>query len=115
MATSMLRRLRNLWYLFLRAMYRIRRASLYAWYFLAVVGVSASLAVIGLFAWAARVELPSVDNFKDRAVTQSTKIYDRTGRVLLFDVHNNIQRTVLPFADISKHIKNATEIGRAHV
>ncbi len=92
----------------MKLMFRIKRASLYLWYFLAVIGVGVSLAIIGVFAWATRVELPSVDGFKDRAVSQSTKIYDRTGKVLLFNVHNEVQRTVVPFEDISRHLKNAT-------
>lgn len=108
MRTSLTDRPKNLWRLFMKMMYGIKKLSLYLWYFLAVVGVGVSLAVIGVFAWATRVELPSVDGFKDRAVSQSTKIFDRTGKVLLFNVHNEVQRTIIPFEDISRHIKNAT-------
>jgi penicillin-binding protein 1A len=108
MGTPLTDRSKNLWNMFMKMMYRIKRASLYVWYFLAVVGVGVSLAVIGVFAWATRVELPSVDGFKDRPVSQSTKIFDRTGKVLLFNVHNEVQRTIVPFEDISRHLKNAT-------
>lgn len=58
--------------------------------------------------WISTVPLPNLDSFAERKVAQSTKIYDRTGKVLLYDVHQTIRRTVVPFSDISRHIKNAT-------
>lgn len=58
--------------------------------------------------WASTLSMPDIQSFEQRKVTQSTKIYDRTGEVLLFDVHENIQRTVVPFENVSRHIKNAT-------
>jgi 1A family penicillin-binding protein len=86
----------------------LRDRFVYAWYAFAVLGVAATLFIGTTALWAMRVDLPSVYNFNDRHVSQSTKIYDRTGKVLLFDVHENIQRTVVPFGEISRHIKNAT-------
>jgi len=62
----------------------------------------------GLVLWAASLRIPDLDTFDERIVRQSTKIYDRTGEILLFDVHENVQRTVVSFEDISRHIKNAT-------
>src|SRR3989338_9648655 len=61
-----------------------------------------------LFLWAATLKIPDLQTFDERKVEQSTKIYDRTGEILLFDIHENTQRTVVPFSDISRHIKNAT-------
>lgn len=61
-----------------------------------------------LVIWAATMELPNLETFSQRKVVQSTKIYDRTGEVLLYDVHNNVRRTVVPFDTISEYIKNAT-------
>ena len=58
--------------------------------------------------WAASFRVPDLNTFEERIVQQSTKIYDRTGEVLLFDVHENVQRTVVDFDEISRHIKNAT-------
>lgn len=89
-------------------MLKIRDKFKYLWYGLAVTGVLSVLAVFGLVSWAAQMSIPSVNGFRDRAVAQSTKIYDRTGQVLLFDLHNNVQRTIVPFEEISRHVKNAT-------
>lgn len=61
-----------------------------------------------LFVWAATLRIPDLESFDERIVRQSTKIYDRTGEVLLFDVHEDVQRTVIPYEQISHHIKNAT-------
>lgn len=58
--------------------------------------------------WAASLTIPDLRSFEERKISQSTKIYDRTGEVLLFDVHENIKRTIVPLEDISEHIKNAT-------
>jgi len=58
--------------------------------------------------WAAILPMPDLNTFDARVVKQSTKIYDRTGEVLLYDFHENIQRTVVPFENISHHLKNAT-------
>lgn len=62
----------------------------------------------GLLLWASTIQLPSLETFSQRKVAQSTKIYDRTGEVLLYDIHNDIRRTVVPFETISPFIKNAT-------
>ena len=61
-----------------------------------------------LLIWSTTLKLPDFDVITERKVEQSTKIYDRTGEILLFDVHEDIQRTVVPFDAISRHIKNAT-------
>lgn len=61
----------------------------------------------GLLLWVASFDIPTLENFAERRVTQSTKIYDRTGEVLLYDVFNNVKRTVVPFEDISPYAKQA--------
>lgn len=54
------------------------------------------------------IEVPSIDNFARRNVDQSTKIYDQTGEVLLWEIHGEERRTIIPFEKISKDVKNAT-------
>lgn len=61
-----------------------------------------------LLLWVSSFRVPDLSSFEQRKITQSTKIFDRTGETLLFDVHENITRTVIPFADMSRNIKNAT-------
>ena len=58
--------------------------------------------------WFANLEIPDLQVFTERKVSESTKIFDRTGKILLYDVHENTKRTVIPFEDISRHVKNAT-------
>lgn len=45
-------------------------------------------------------DLPSPSQFENRKVAESTKIYDRTGDVLLYEIHGEQKRTVIPFEDI---------------
>lgn len=61
-----------------------------------------------LFAWATVLVIPSTDNFQNRKVSESTKIYDRTRNVLLYDVHGTMRRTAVPLEAISPNIRNAT-------
>ncbi len=65
------------------------------------------LAVGGFFIWVATLQLPTLDNFSERKVASSTKIYDRTGEVILYDVHENIKRTVVGGDFIDQDIKDA--------
>lgn len=72
------------------------------------VGAIAVFCASGVLLWAATLRLPDFDVFEERKIEQSTKIFDRTGEALLFDLHQDIQRTVVPFDEISRHVKNAT-------
>jgi len=78
-----------------------------------LVGVASFLFAVFLFIgtvvafWVATLKIPDAGSLNDLKIAQSTKIYDRTGKIILWDIHNDIQRTVVPLADISRHIKNA--------
>lgn len=61
-----------------------------------------------LLVWISTLDIPDLSSFEERRIQQSTKIYDRTGEVLLYDLHQDIRRTVVPYENISRHIKNAT-------
>lgn len=52
--------------------------------------------------------LPSPEQFSVRQVNQSTKIYDRTGNVLLYEIHGEEKRTVVPFNEIPDAVKETT-------
>jgi 1A family penicillin-binding protein len=58
--------------------------------------------------WLSTLDIPDLSSFEERRILQSTKIYDRTGEVVLYDLHQDVRRTIIPFADISRNIKNAT-------
>jgi len=58
--------------------------------------------------WAAVVPIPSINNFENRKVAESTKIFDRTGNIVLYDVHGAIRRTAVPLDQVSPYLQNAT-------
>lgn len=65
------------------------------------------LFTIGLFVYFAK-DLPSTTQVDSRVVAESTKIYDRTGDHLLYDVHGEEKRTIISFDQIPDNIKFAT-------
>lgn len=65
------------------------------------------LATAALFAFIAK-DLPSPGNINKRFVIESTKIYDRTGEHLLYEVHGEEKRTVVDFKDIPESVRAAT-------
>lgn len=52
--------------------------------------------------------LPTVDEIQRREITESTKIYDRTGNQLLYEVYDEEKRTVIPWDTIPDIVKKAT-------
>ena len=69
---------------------------------LGVLGMSA------LLIWAGTVKLPDFKTFENRKIIGSTKIYDRTGEVVLYDLHQDVKRTMIPFEEMGDKIKIAT-------
>lgn len=62
----------------------------------------------GLIIWASLIPIPALNNFQNRQVSQSTKIYDRTGNIVLYDVHGEEERTSVTLDKISPYIREAT-------
>jgi len=58
--------------------------------------------------WLSTMEIPDLHAFETRKIIQSTKIYDRTGEIILYDIHEGAKRTVVPLSEISDYIKNST-------
>ena len=78
---------------------------------LALVAV-ASLAVsfiagTAVVAWISR-DLPDPNKLNDRQISQSTKIYDRTGEQLLYEIYQNQKRTLVNLDQIADLAKKAT-------
>jgi len=63
--------------------------------------------VAGVFLYFAK-DLPSPDKINKRIVSQSTKIFDRTGQHLLYEIHGEEKRTLIPSQDIPDNVKYAT-------
>ena len=52
--------------------------------------------------------LPDPESIALRKVTESTKIYDKTGQILLYDIHGEEKRTIIPWEKIPESLKRAT-------
>ncbi len=68
---------------------------------------AAFLFVVGMFIYFAK-DLPDPNNLNSLVEAQSTKIYDRTGTHLLYEIHGEENRTVVPFSDVPDTVKYAT-------
>lgn len=66
------------------------------------------IAVALLIVFLSTIQLPDFNNFENRNVANSTKIYDRTGKIVLYNIHDNVRRTVVPIEDINPYIRQAT-------
>lgn len=74
---------------------------------LALLGAVGTLILIGALGWLT-AGLPDPNKLMDRVVSQSTKIYDRTGQHLLYEVHGEEQRSLVALADVPSALKWAT-------
>ncbi|MBU4284889.1 PBP1A family penicillin-binding protein [Patescibacteria group bacterium] len=63
--------------------------------------------IVGAFVYLAK-DIPSPQSLTERQITESTKIYDRTGKIILYDVHGEEKRTVISFEEIPQFVKDAT-------
>ena len=88
---------------------RRRPSSLLAW--IAKLGlIVVALGFIGgtgLALWVSR-DLPDPNKLADRQVEQSTKIFDRTGQHLLYEIYQNQKRTVVELDQVAKFAVQAT-------
>src|SRR4030042_424238 len=75
--------------------------------FFAWCGVAGLLFAIGVFAYYAK-DLPSPGKLNKRQVVESTKIYDRTGEHILYEIHGEEKRTTIAIKDMSEIVRAAT-------
>lgn len=57
--------------------------------------------------WAIVTPLPAFGQLQNRETGESTKLYDRSGRVLLYDTKGSMRRVTVPLSEISPHLINA--------
>src|SRR5665811_524115 len=57
--------------------------------FLLALGVIATGLII---IWFSSLKIPDFSSFEERKVINSTKIYDRTGEILLYDINQDVKR-----------------------
>lgn len=68
----------------------------------------AGVIVLGsIFLWMSK-SLPDPASLSYRLVPQSTKIYDRTGKTILYDIYGEEKRTVVSLSQIPERVKQAT-------
>lgn len=72
------------------------------------IGGVAVLGIALITLWVASFRIPDFHSFEDRKVSSSTQIFDRTGKILLYDLHQDVKRTNVSFEEMSPYIKNAT-------
>lgn len=72
-----------------------------------ILGIVGFLSFGILLAWVGRA-LPDPENLEHRILAQSTKIFDRTGTHLLYEVHGEEKRTIIELDQIPKNAVNAT-------
>jgi len=58
--------------------------------------------------WLSTIKIPDLNSLEAWRISESTKILDRTGKILLYDVHENIKRTIIPLDKISNNAQKAT-------
>src|SRR3989344_6550988 len=73
-----------------------------------ISGITVLFLGSGAFAYSLVSNLPNPERINERAVVESTKIYDRTGKVLLYDIHGEERRTVIPLVEMPENIREAT-------
>jgi len=73
-------------------------------FFLAIFFLGAILLIFVYFS----KDLPDPQKINERQIVESTKIFDRTGKIILYDIHGEEKRTVIPFEEIPQQMKNAT-------
>lgn len=73
-----------------------------------LICLSLGLILITVMAiYIATITIPDFSNFANRKIDNSTQIYDRTGKILLYDVHGDIKRVQVSSQEISPYIKDA--------
>ncbi|MDB5265399.1 MAG: putative penicillin-binding protein [Parcubacteria group bacterium] len=72
-----------------------------------LAGIGLLILGIGIL-WVALTPIPALNTFDSQKVAQSTKIYDRTGNTLLYDLNHDVSRQVVPLTDISPNLQQAT-------
>ncbi len=84
---------------------RFRLGRLLRW--VGLVAVCAVVGFAGMVLWYSR-GLPDPNRLIDRTVAQTTKLYDRTGEHVLYEIHGAEKRSVVPLSSIPPVVQQAT-------
>lgn len=72
--------------------------------FLAILAAVFLIIAFVAVAWISR-DLPNPNQLINREVAQSTKIYDRTGENILYEIHGDQKRTLISLSDLPEYVK----------
>jgi penicillin-binding protein 1C len=87
---------------------RHNRSALHTTFIIGAILIGGGLLVSLFTVVALSRNLPSVEQLDTQQMHQSTKIYDREGKVLLYEIAAGERRTVIPFDQIPQFLKDAT-------
>lgn len=74
-----------------------------------ILGACAALFIIigGGLVWASLLKLPDISTFEARKIANSSKITDRTGEIVLYDINQSVRRNEIPLEQMGTNIQNA--------
>ena len=76
---------------------------------LILISLATALFISGIFIlWTASLRIPALEDISLRKVDQSTKIYDRTGEILLYDMSRDVRQAVISLGNVPDYVKSAT-------
>jgi penicillin-binding protein 1C len=79
------------------------------WTNVALFGGGVFVLMIGIIIiWLSSLQIPDFQSFDDRKTSSSTKIYDRTGEILLYDIYQDARKTNVSLDQMGENIKEAT-------
>ncbi|MFH1146071.1 MAG: PBP1A family penicillin-binding protein [bacterium] len=79
-----------------------------SWLSLIIKAIVAGVFILAvLFVWLA-LTVPDPSQLTERVMPQSTKIYDRTGKILLYEFFSSQRRTKVSLSDIPSFVQQAT-------
>jgi len=94
---------------FYRKTYKKNKKKAILFWILVVLGSCFVLTVFAgliLFVYYAK-DLPRPEKFTERAFIESTKIYDRTGETVLYELYGEEKREIISLNDMPEHLKQA--------
>jgi len=92
-----------------RKSYKKNKSRRIVFLFLKIGLLTASVFIIsGLFVFLYYAkDLPRPEKFTERRLAEPTKIYDREGKVLLYEIYGEEKRTVISLEEVPEHLKGA--------
>lgn len=91
-----------------KALHVVKKKSPKHWvHWLYAIGGVILLGVSLVILFVATTPLPSLETLHERKIINSTKIYDRTGTIALYDIHNDVTRTIVGADEIAPVMKEA--------